>query len=87
MGRFAMGSSAFGISFGVDVNVLNDAPGPHRMSAWKPGEGRVAWGMAESPPVNSRVFWDEALWQWESCTYSGSVKSHPAELERIIWCP
>jgi hypothetical protein len=42
-----MGSSAFGISFGVDVNVLNDAPGPHRMSAWKPGEGKVAWGILE----------------------------------------
>ena len=30
---------------GVDVKVLNDAPGPHRMMAWKPGEGRVAWGI------------------------------------------
>ena len=33
MGLFAMGSRAFGISFGVDVNVLNDAPGPHKMIA------------------------------------------------------
>jgi hypothetical protein len=47
MGLFAMGSSALGISFGVDVNVLNDAPGPHRMSAWKPGEGSVAWGILD----------------------------------------
>ena len=47
MGLFAMGSNAFGISFGVDVNVLNDAPGPQRMSAWKPGEGSVAWGILE----------------------------------------
>lgn len=34
------------MSFGEDVNVLSEAPGPHRMRAWKPGEGRVAWGMA-----------------------------------------
>ena len=46
MGLFAMGSSALGISVGVDVKVLNDAPGPHRMRAWKPGEGSVAWGMS-----------------------------------------
>jgi hypothetical protein len=46
MGRFAMGSSALGISFGVDVNVLKEAPGPHRMMAWKPGAGRTACGIA-----------------------------------------
>lgn len=40
-----MGNRALGISLGVDVKVLNDAPGPHRMSAWKPGEGSVACGM------------------------------------------
>jgi hypothetical protein len=45
MGRFAMGSSALGISFGVDVNVLKDAPGPHRIMAWKPGAGRTACGI------------------------------------------
>ena len=45
MGRFAMGSRAFGISLGDDVNVVKDAPGPHKISAWKPGEGRVACGM------------------------------------------
>lgn len=42
MGLFAMGRSAFGISFGVDVNVLKDAPGPHSMMAWKPGAGSTA---------------------------------------------
>lgn len=36
-----MGNRAFGISLGVDVKVLNDAPGPHRISAWKPGGGRL----------------------------------------------
>lgn len=46
MGRLAMGSRALGMSRGVEVKVLKDAPGPQRMSAWKPGEGSVAWGMA-----------------------------------------
>jgi hypothetical protein len=41
MGRFAIGRSAFGISFGFDVKVLNEAPGPHRIRAWKPGAGRL----------------------------------------------
>lgn len=42
-----MGSRAFGMSLGDDVKVLNEAPGPHRMRAWKPGGGRlVAWGIA-----------------------------------------
>jgi hypothetical protein len=45
MGRFAIGNSAFGISFGVDVKVLYEAPGPHNISAWKPGDGRVVCGM------------------------------------------
>jgi hypothetical protein len=36
-----MGNSAFGISFGFDVKVLNEAPGPQRMSAWKPDAGRL----------------------------------------------
>ena len=35
-----------GMSRGVEVKVLKDAPGPHRMMAWKPGEGSVACGMA-----------------------------------------
>jgi len=30
------------MSFGEDVKVLREAPGPHRMTAWKPGEGSVA---------------------------------------------
>ena len=41
MGLFEMGNKAFGISFGVDVKVLKEAPGPHRMRAWKPGAGRL----------------------------------------------
>ena len=41
MGLLAMGSSAFGISLGVDVKVLNEAPGPQRIKAWKPGAGRL----------------------------------------------
>jgi hypothetical protein len=28
------------------VKVLKEAPGPHRMRAWKPGVGSVACGMA-----------------------------------------
>lgn len=40
-----MGSKAFGISFGFEVNVLNEAPGPHRIIAWNPGAGRTACGM------------------------------------------
>ncbi len=41
MGRFAIGNRAFGMSFGVDVNVLNEAPGPQRIRAWKPAAGRL----------------------------------------------
>lgn len=47
MGLFAMGSSALGISLGVDVNVLNEAPGPHRITAWNPDEGRTACGIVK----------------------------------------
>jgi hypothetical protein len=42
MGLFAMGSSAFGMSLGDDVKVLNEAPGPHNIIAWKPGAGSTA---------------------------------------------
>lgn len=42
MGRFAIGSRALEDSFEFDVNVARDAPGPHSMSAWSPGEGIVA---------------------------------------------
>ena len=45
MGLFATGSSALGMSLGEEVNVVSDAPGPHSMRAWKPGEGSVACGM------------------------------------------
>jgi hypothetical protein len=47
MGRFATGRRALGMSLGDEVKVLSEAPGPHRMMAWKPGEGNVAWGMVE----------------------------------------
>lgn len=33
------------MSLGEEVNVVSDAPGPHSMRAWKPGEGSVACGM------------------------------------------
>ena len=39
MGLLAIGIKALGNSRGFVVNVLNDAPGPHRINAWKPGEG------------------------------------------------
>lgn len=39
MGRFAMGSRALGFSSGLAVKVGNDDPGPHRMSACRPGDG------------------------------------------------
>lgn len=39
MGRFAMGNRAFGDSSGLDVNVSNETPGPHNITAWKPGAG------------------------------------------------
>ena len=42
MGRLAIGISAFGRSDGLEVKVLRESPGPHRMRAWRPGEGRVA---------------------------------------------
>jgi len=46
MGRFAIGIRALGMSLGLDVNVLMEAPGPHNMRAWNPGGGMVAWGIA-----------------------------------------
>lgn len=39
MGRFAIGVRAFGNSSGLDVKVLRETPGPHRMMAWKPVGG------------------------------------------------
>lgn len=43
-----MGSIALGISSGDDVKVLNEAPGPHSMMAWKPGAGRTACGILDA---------------------------------------
>jgi hypothetical protein len=34
-----------GISAGLEVNVLIEAPGPQRIIAWKPGGGIVECGM------------------------------------------
>jgi hypothetical protein len=45
MGLFAIGSSALGMSLGVDVKVLKEAPGPHSIIAWKPGAGSTACGI------------------------------------------
>lgn len=41
----AIGTRAFEKSFGFEVKVLSDAPGPHRMKACRPGEGSVACGI------------------------------------------
>lgn len=51
MGLFATGTRAFGKSAGFEVKVSREAPGPQRMTAWKPGEGRVAWGIAKTAPL------------------------------------
>lgn len=41
-----MGSKALGFSSGLEVNVGNEDPGPHRMRACKPGDGMdTAWGI------------------------------------------
>jgi hypothetical protein len=45
IGLFAIGTNAFGKSFGFEVKVLSETPGPQRMRAWKPGEGSVACGI------------------------------------------
>lgn len=45
MGRFAIGTSAFGNSSGVEVKVFRDRPGPHKMSAWKSGKIDALSGM------------------------------------------
>jgi hypothetical protein len=51
MGLFAMGTRAFGNSFGFDVNVFSDTPGPHKIRAWKPVKGSVACGMLDGDRV------------------------------------
>ena len=53
MGLLATGSSALGMSFGDDVKVVNEAPGPHNMMAWKPGEGSVACGIVVKTDVHA----------------------------------
>ena len=45
IGLFAIGTSALGKSSRLEVKVSRGAPGPHRIIAWKPGEGSVACGM------------------------------------------
>jgi len=47
MGLFATGINAFGKVAGAEVKVSSDAPGPQRIMAWKPGDGRVACGMID----------------------------------------
>lgn len=34
-----MGNNALGNSSGLEVNVLRETPGPHKMRAWKPVGG------------------------------------------------
>lgn len=45
MGRLAIGTRALGKSFGFEVKVLRDTPGPHNMKACSPDEGSVACGI------------------------------------------
>lgn len=40
-----MGTSALGKSSGVEVKVLNERPGPHKIKAWKSGEAGDLAGM------------------------------------------
>jgi hypothetical protein len=54
IGLFAIGTSAFGNSSRFDVKVSSDAPGPHRIRTWKPGEGNVACGMAKERVILSQ---------------------------------
>ena len=43
-----MGTRAFGNSSGLAVNVVSDTPGPHNITAWKPGAGMFkAWGILQ----------------------------------------
>jgi len=55
MGLFAIGTSAFGKSFGLEVKVVMDTPGPQSMRACQPGEGSVACGILKpmrALPIN-----------------------------------
>lgn len=42
-----MGIRALGKSSGVEVKVLKETPGPHKMRAWKSGQAGVLDSMAE----------------------------------------
>jgi hypothetical protein len=56
-----MGIIALERSFGFDVNVLRDSPGPHRMKACRPDVGAVACGISASVhwnPMGGRRFHD-----------------------------
>jgi len=67
IGRFAIGMSALGKSFGDEVKVLSDTPGPHRIKAWRPGEGCVACGIVGA--VLQRV--REGTWSGRASTKDG----------------
>lgn len=52
MGRLPKGMRAFGFSSGLAVKVGKELPGPHKISAWRPGEAIVtAWGIANPAVV------------------------------------
>ena len=52
-----MGISALGKSCGLDVKIFKDAPGPHRITAWRPGAGRlVACGIFQHVSYLSYTF-------------------------------
>lgn len=59
-----MGKSAFGISFGVEVNVLKEPPGPQRITAWKPATGSdVACGIVRGRCDRCRTVLLTAAWE------------------------
>lgn len=63
-----MGNRAFGISFGVDVNVLNEAPGPHSIIAWNPGAGSTACGIVVCEVVRAEgVFFSLLVLRVDDC--------------------
>lgn len=52
MGRLPKGMRAFGFSSGLAVKVGKELPGPHKISAWRPGEAiATAWGIANPAVV------------------------------------
>jgi hypothetical protein len=50
-----MGTIAFGNSAGSEVKVSSEAPGPHRMMAWKPGEGSELCGILYEYHERNRI--------------------------------